>query len=191
MNSASLTEAIQKSINICLIKVSQEAGAPAIRKKLTEFGFDVDSWWQTNQNDDLQLAMASLGENIPVTIESLTKSYAILANNGYPFNKANTPVVSETTRKSINRMLEKAVVNGTGKFAAIPGIAVAGKTGTVIENNERYLALFAGYVPADSPRYAMVVVIEEGHLDNKGELLASGGELAAPVFHNVAINSLK
>lgn len=191
VNSASLTEAIQKSINICLIKVSQEAGAPVIRKKLTEFGFDVDSWWQTNQNDDLQLAMASLGENIPVTIESLTKSYAILANNGYPFNKANTPVVSETTRKSINRMLEKAVVNGTGKFAAIPGIAVAGKTGTVIENNERYLALFAGYVPADSPRYAMVVVIEEGHLDNKGELLASGGELAAPVFHNVAINSLK
>ncbi|KTC83165.1 M56 family metallopeptidase [Legionella cincinnatiensis] len=190
VNSASLTEAIEKSINVCLIKVSQEAGAPVIRQKLTEFGFDADSWWQANQSDDLQLARASLGENLPVTIESLTKSYAILAHNGYPFNKADTPVISESTTKSINHMLENAVANGTGKFAVIPGIAVAGKTGTVVENNEKHLALFAGYVPADAPRYAMVVLIEEGHLNNKGKLLTSGGELAAPVFRKVAINSL-
>ncbi|AUH72396.1 M56 family metallopeptidase [Legionella sainthelensi] len=191
VNSASLTEAIEKSINVCLIKVSQEAGAPLIRQKLTEFGFDADSWWEINQSDNLQLARASLGENIPVTIESLTKSYAILANNGYPFNKTDTPVISDTTTKSINQMLENAVAYGTGRFAVIPGIAVAGKTGTVIENNAKHLALFAGYVPADSPRYAMVVVIEEGYLNSKGERLTSGGELAAPVFRNVVINSLK
>ncbi|KTD05497.1 cell division protein FtsI/penicillin-binding protein 2 [Legionella gratiana] len=190
VGSASLTEAIEKSINVCLIKVSQETGAPAIRQKLTEFGFDANSWWQANQSDDLQLARASLGENIPVTIGSLTKSYAILAHNGYPFHKGDRPLISETTTKSINHMLENAVANGTGKLAVIPGIAVAGKTGTVVENNEKHLALFAGYVPADSPRYVMVVVIEEGYLNNKGETFTSGGELAAPVFRKVAMNSL-
>jgi beta-lactamase class D len=187
---ASLTEAIAKSINVCLIKVSQEAGAPVIRKKLSEFGFDMNSWWQANQSDDLQLAKASLGENIPVTIESLTKSYAILANKGRLFDKRNTPVISETTTNSINHMLENAVTQGTGKSAVIPGITVAGKTGTVIENKDNHLALFAGFVPADTPRYVLLVVIEEGHLSKKGETLSSGGELAAPVFRNVAIKSL-
>ncbi|CAM2876732.1 cell division protein FtsI/penicillin-binding protein 2 [Legionella steigerwaltii] len=190
VGTATLTEAMAKSINVCLIKVSQEAGAPVIRKKLTEFGFDMDTWWQANQSEDLQLAMASLGENIPVTIESLTKSYAILANKGHLFAQGDTPVISETTTNSINHMLENAVTNGTGKRAVIPGVAVAGKTGTVIENNEKHLALFAGYAPANKPRYVMLVVIEDGHLSKKGETLTSGGELAAPVFRNVAMNSL-
>lgn len=190
VGSASLTEAMAKSINVCLIKVSQEAGAPVIRKKLAEFGFDMNTWWQANQSDELQLAMASLGENIPVTIESLTKSYAILANKGRPFTRGDSPIISETTTNSINHMLKNAVINGTGKPAVIPGVAVAGKTGTVIENTDNQLALFAGYAPADKPRYVMLVVIEDGHLSKNGKTLTSGGELAAPVFRKVAVNSL-
>lgn len=187
--SVSLSEAIAKSVNVCLIKVSQETGAPVIRKKLTEFGFDMNTWWQANQSDNLQLAMASLGENIPVTIESLTKSYAILAHKGRAFDKGNTRVISEKTTNSINHMLENAVINGTGKGAMISGMVVAGKTGTVIENKGKHLALFAGYMPANSPDYVMVVVIEDGYLNKKDETLTSGGELAAPVFRNVVMNS--
>ncbi|MCW8398656.1 penicillin-binding transpeptidase domain-containing protein [Legionella sp. PATHC038] len=190
VGSASLTEAIAQSINVCLIKVSQETGAPIIRKKLAEFGFDMNSWWQANQDDEVQLAMASLGENIPVTIESLTKSYAVLANKGRPFARGDKPVISETTTNSVNHILKYAVDNGTGKRAVIPGVAVAGKTGTVIENGNKHLALFAGYAPADKPRYVMLILIEDGHLNMKGKTLTSGGELAAPVFHNVAMNSL-
>ncbi len=189
-NSASLTEAITQSINICLIKVSQETGAAIIRKKLTEFGFDMDSWWQANQSDNVQLAMAALGENIPVTIESLTKSYAILAHQGHSFNEGKGAVISPTTTGSIQHMLENVVTKGTGKRAAISNIAVAGKTGTVIENKEKHLALFAGYMPADAPRYVILVVIEDGHLTRKGKTLTSGGELAAPVFRNVAMDGL-
>ncbi|HAT8857284.1 TPA: cell division protein FtsI [Legionella pneumophila subsp. pneumophila] len=190
VGSASLAEAIAKSINVCLIKVSQEAGAPVIRKKLSEFGFDMNSWWQADQSDDLQLAMASLGENIPVTIESLVQSYAILAHNGHQFDRGNRAIISETSTNSINHMLENAVTNGTGKLAAIPSVSVAGKTGTVIENNDKHLALFAGYVPADNPRYVVLVVIEQGYSRKNGETLTSGGELAAPVFRNVAMDAL-
>ncbi|HAT1867322.1 M56 family metallopeptidase [Legionella pneumophila] len=194
VGSASLKEVIAKSNNVCLIKVSQETGAPVIRKTLAEFGLDMNTWWQTNQNENLQLAMASVGENVPVTIESLTKSYAILANKGRRFDGRGTPVISETTSDSVTHMLENAVTNGTGKLAVIPGIAVAGKTGTVAENinfaKGKHLALFAGYVPANAPRYVMLVVIEEGYLNKNGKTLTAGGELAAPVFRNVAINSL-
>ncbi|HHL0261713.1 TPA: penicillin-binding transpeptidase domain-containing protein, partial [Legionella pneumophila] len=102
----------------------------------------------------------------------------------------NRAIISETSSNSINHMLENAVTNGTGKLAVIPGVSVAGKTGTVIENNNQYLALFAGYVPAGNPRYVVLVVIEEGYSRKNGETLTSGGELAAPVFRNVAMDAL-
>lgn len=192
VGSTSLTDAIAKSSNVCLIKVSRETGAPVIRKKLSEFGFDVNTWWQTNQNENVQLAMASFGENIPVTIESLTKSYAILANNGRGFDKKNKQVISEKTTDSVKHILENAVTNGTGKQAVISGVSVAGKTGTVVENSNlskgKNLALFAGYVPANAPRYVILVVLEDGH---NGKSLTSGGELAAPVFRHVAISGLR
>ncbi|HAU1790607.1 TPA: cell division protein FtsI, partial [Legionella pneumophila] len=189
--STSLKQAIANSNNVCLVKVAQEAGAPVIRKKLTEFGFDMNTWWQANQSDELQLAMASIGENIPVTIDSLTKSYAMLANKGRPFKGREAPIVSAKTTNSINHILANVVTNGTGKLAAISGVSVAGKTGTVVENVQgEHLALFAGYLPVNSSPYAMVVVIEDGHLSKNGKTLISGGELAAPVFRKVVMNSL-
>jgi cell division protein FtsI/penicillin-binding protein 2 len=192
--STSLTQAIALSSNVCLIKVSQETGAPVIRKKLAEFGFDMNTWWQANQSDEVQLAMAAVGENIPVTIGSLTKSYALLANQGRLFQGGETPIISATTTRSINHILENAVTTGTGKPAAIPGVNVAGKTGTVVEQitsaKATQLALFAGYLPVNEPRYAIVVVIEDGKVSRNGKILASGGELAAPVFRKVAKSSL-
>ena len=194
VGSATLTEAMAKSVNVCLIKVSQEAGASVIRQKLGMFGFDMSSWGQGNQSDDVQLASASLGESVPVTIEALTQSYTILANKGHLLAPKNGSAISEKTTSSVTHMLENAVLNGTGKRAIIPGVAVAGKTGTVVENigsdTNTQLALFAGYAPADAPRYVMVVVIEDGYLNENSRKLTSGGELAAPVFHNVVTKSL-
>lgn len=165
VSTASLGEAMTHSINVCFIKVAQETGSPVVRTKLTEFGFDMSSWWQSNQNDEVQLAQASLGENIPVTVESLIQSYAILANKGRA--SGHTAVISENTAASVNHMLQNVVLRGTGKNAAIPGVPVAGKTGTVIENHENHLALFAGFAPADTPRYVILVVIEDGQINKK------------------------
>ncbi|MCC2667290.1 MAG: cell division protein FtsI, partial [Gammaproteobacteria bacterium] len=149
---------------------------------------------QANQSDASQLAMVAVGGNIPVTMDSLTKSYALLANKGHPFKGEETPIISPATTTSINHILENVVINGTAKLAAIPGVRVAGKTGTVAKDNESVkgerLALFAGFLPVNAPRYAMVVIIEDGHLIQNGKTLTSGGELAAPVFRKVAMNSL-
>lgn len=188
VKSLTLKEAIAQSNNVCLVKVALETGAPTLRKKLNDYGFDTNAWWNTNQPEELQLARASIGSTVPVSISSLTQSYVILANKGYSLKKQ---VMSKPTYLSINNMLKYAVEQGTGKKAAVSGLDVAGKTGTVGENQNNHLALFAGYAPADSPRYVMVVVIEEAKIKNDGEQLTAGGDLAAPVFHNVALSSLK
>lgn len=194
VTTVSLSQAIAKSINVCLIKVSEQTGASIIKEKLSQFGFDLKTGWQSGQNERLQLAETAVGENIPVTIESLTKSYAILANKGHLFSTARPAVISEQTASSVTHMLENVVKKGTGTLADISGISVAGKTGTLLENPQDsqglQLALFAGYIPANAPRYVITVIIEEGHLTKNGEVLRNGGELAAPVFRQIAIESL-
>jgi cell division protein FtsI/penicillin-binding protein 2 len=106
--------------------------------------------------------------------------------------KGEASIISATTLRSINHILENAVTNGNGRLAAIPGVSVAGKTGTVGESvnvaQDKHLSLFAGYLPAKG--YAMVVVIEDGYLSKNGETLTSGGEVAAPIFRKVAMTSL-
>jgi cell division protein FtsI (penicillin-binding protein 3) len=84
-------------------------------------------------------------------------------------------------------MLEGVVTNGTGTKAAIPGFRVAGKTGTAQKIDSRtgtysstqFVGSFVGYVPAESPRLAMIIVLDEP----QGE--AWGGAVAAPVFRRV------
>ena len=192
VGSVSVAEAIAKSVNICLIKVAQDTGSVVFREKLTGFGFDMNSWWQSDKSDAVQLANAALGVNVPVTLETLTKSYTVLANKGHLSSPNSDAVISETTAHSVTHMLEGVVQSGTGKEAAIAGVAVAGKTGTLADEAQgTNLALFGGYVPADAPRYVMVVIIEDGYKTANGEKLNSGGALAAPVFHNVAVKSLE
>lgn len=73
---------------------------------------------------------------------------------------------------------------GTGGRAAVDGIRVAGKTGTAQwgpKKRERYAAWFAGFAPADNPKYAFSVIYES----NVGEESAHGGTVAAPMIGKV------
>ena len=68
--------------------------------------------------------------------------------------------------------------NGTGTAARIPGITVAGKTGTAEAPGGPPHAWFIAFAPAEAPRYAIAVIVERG-----GDLgsEATGGKVAAPV----------
>jgi cell division protein FtsI (penicillin-binding protein 3) len=80
-------------------------------------------------------------------------------------------VVSERTADQVTEILANVVAVGTGVNAAIPGYTVAGKTGTARKpsTTERgyvqgaYIASFAGFVPAESPRLSAIVVLDEPH----------------------------
>ena len=92
-------------------------------------------------------------------------------------------VISAPTAANLRVLLEKVVQEGTGRTAAIPETRVAGKTATsqtgrmISENEEALNTWFAGYLPADKPRWAIVVMVEEGR---------SGSENCAPIFRDIS-----
>lgn len=93
-------------------------------------------------------------------------------------------IISESTASLLQKYLLKVVEEGSGTRAASDFISVAGKTATAqtgkIENGEEiYNAWFAGYFPAENPKYAVVVLKEDG-----GE----GAVSCAPVFKEIAEN---
>jgi peptidoglycan glycosyltransferase len=79
------------------------------------------------------------------------------------------------TAASLNQMMQAVVQSGTGTAAGIPGIKVAGKTGTAeTGQNHVYTAWFIFFAPADNPQIAGAIVLEH-------QLNGFGGSVAAPI----------
>jgi penicillin-binding protein A len=96
-----------------------------------------------------------------------------------PFRDA----VSSTVARDLTQMLVETVDNGTAAPAAIPGIKVAGKTGTAQSSADRpNYAWFVSFAPADNPEVAVAVLVEDAGV---AEDLISGGGLAAPIAKSV------
>lgn len=91
-------------------------------------------------------------------------------------------VVSKETAKLIKEMMIKTVSGGTGKSANSAYVFSAGKTGSAqtgmrINDEACVHAWFTGFFPADNPKYALCVFVENGK---------SGGDTAAPIFKEIA-----
>lgn len=91
--------------------------------------------------------------------------------------------VSEQTASTLTAMMEGVVESGTGRAAQIDGVAVAGKTGTA-QNAPGAAphAWFTAFAPADEPRVAVAVFVENG---GRAGDEASGGRVAAPIAKSV------
>ena len=168
----------------------------------------VSEWSETSQ------AALSIGYEIAVTPLQILRAYAAVANGGrlvrphvvadvltpeglsiHKFGIADegesilTPSTAARLREALVSVTESG---GTATAASIDGNAVAGKTGTTrlidpetgIYSKERYVSSFVGFVPADKPRVAMIVVMYEP----QGKYY--GGVVAAPVFHAIADQAL-
>jgi len=86
--------------------------------------------------------------------------------------------VTSTTAQAVNAMMVEVVRNGTGTAAQIPGVTVAGKSGTAEAPNDQTHAWFIAFAPAEAPRVAVAVIVEGGgNLGNE----ATGGRVAAPI----------
>jgi len=153
------------------------------------------------------LATIAFGHGISTTPIALARAYAAIANGGLLIrprlvhaleNADGTPAVtygpeiqgravSEAVAAQLRHILRAVVLYGTGNPAArTPGYTTAGKTGTaqVVENGRyqpgAYVASFIGYVPAEAPRYVILVKIERP----RGAYY--GSVVAAPVFAQLA-----
>ena len=153
------------------------------------------------------VASISMGQEIGVTPVQMIAAIGAIANGGLLMkphvmseirNTKNLPiaqtkpqvrrrVISTETARTLTHIMEGVVTNGTGSKAAIPGYRVAGKTGTAQKIDPRtgayssalLVGSFVGFVPAEDPQLAMIVVIDEP----RGE--SWGGVVAAPVFGKV------
>jgi cell division protein FtsI (penicillin-binding protein 3) len=98
-------------------------------------------------------------------------------------------ICSEATLQQLRECLEGVVTEGTARSLMTPYYTIAGKTGTaLVANGTRgyadhiYQSSFAGYFPADNPRYSCIVVIRNKPFARK----YYGGLVAGPVFREVA-----
>ncbi len=83
--------------------------------------------------------------------------------------------IKPETAAELNQMMVSVVQGGTGTAAQIPGIQVAGKTGTAETGvNNVYTAWFVSFAPADNPQVAVAVVLEK-------QLNGFGGAVSAPI----------
>jgi peptidoglycan glycosyltransferase len=86
------------------------------------------------------------------------------------------------TAQVVGEMMERVITAGTGTRAQIPGVRVAGKTGTAEGGGGAPDTWFIGFAPVDNPRIAIAVVVADG--GNAGEN-ATGGSVAAPIAQEV------
>ena len=156
----------------------------------------------------INLVTTSFGQGVAVTPLQLLRAYAAIANGGklmrpYVVRRVvaadgsvvleNKPQVvgepvSPQTAATVTELLRGVVEGGTGTQAHIDGVPVAGKTGTaqkVDTKTGRYsarqrMSSFVGFVPADAPRFVILVVIDSP------QTATYGGVVAAPVFRRVA-----
>jgi cell division protein FtsI (penicillin-binding protein 3) len=121
----------------------------------------------------------------PYIISKVQDSAGVILKEKKPIVKKR--VITPETAATMRRILTQVVERGTGTKAKIPDIPVGGKTGTAQKilpggrgySHSAFMSTFVGFAPAENPRYAMVVVLDEARP------LYYGGTVAAPVFKEV------
>jgi cell division protein FtsI (penicillin-binding protein 3) len=168
--------------------------------------------WPAERWSDATLATTSFGQGISVTGVQMTSALAALANGGVLMQ----PRVVERIRSADGRTVEElgpvvvrrvvgakaaqstlraleAVVGptGTAPLATVPGVLVAGKTGTAQKVDpgargygDKRVASFVGVAPSRDPRLVIMVMVDEP-ADSP-----YGGVVAAPAFREIAMAAL-
>ncbi|MEU7007115.1 penicillin-binding transpeptidase domain-containing protein [Streptomyces sp. NPDC046332] len=221
--NASLAYAIQWSCNTVMAGLGVEVGLSGMVDAAEKFGFNdtglsIPSWvaksgFDREMSDD-QLALSSIGQfDTTATPLQMALVAAAIANNGeiaHPYLVERTTTAGGTTvdttgRRSyrqamrpstanrLQRLMVKAVEEGTGTNAAIPGATVGGKTGTAqhgLGNTGTPYAWFIAWAQAADaaqPAVAVAVVVEDAEA-SRTEI--SGGGSAAPIARAVMEKAL-
>lgn len=164
--------------------------------------------------NDVDLATMSFGQSNMVTPIQLMTALCAVANGGtlykpYVVDKVtaidgtviqqNQPttvrkVISKETSDQMTNVLEHVVTDGTGHLAAIPGINVAGKSGTAQKVDPKtggysttdFISSFEAYAPAENPKIAVLVIVDS---PNGGE--HEGGPLCSPYAKTIIQGALQ
>lgn len=207
-------EILKFSSNIGAYKVTQKIGRQIFYDSLMKIGFGrqpgtgLPGEWggrikSLNTWKEMNFANMAFGQGFAISPLQLIHALSIIVGDGIDhgvnliaqkqssendFVGPPLKYITSNTTKLISKMMESVVEEdgGTGMLARIPGIPVAGKTGTAqiwSSKDHSYsgrTAVFEGVIPSDDPKFAILVVI-----DDVGIRPAYGGSLAGPVFAEI------
>ena len=212
-DQTTIAHALERSCNTTFGAIGMELGQDALRRQADLFGFGqklnipmpvAPSYFPDELNAP-QTAQSAIGQfDVRTTPLEMAMIVAAIANGG----KLMTPYLVEETRArdldvlsrtdpqdrgqavsrevaaALTRMMVSVVENGTASNARIPGVQVAGKTGTAqVGEGRNPHAWFISFAPAENPTIAVAVVLENGGSDRQIEV--GGNLLAAPIARAV------
>lgn len=156
------------------------------------------------KNSAFMLATLAFGYGLNVTPLQIAQAYAVLGAGGnkhpvtflkQPNKPAAEQVLDPVVARQVVDMLAQVVSEGSGKKAQVLGYQTAGKTGTVRKisaaggyQEDSHLAVFAGLAPANHPRFAIVVVIDD---PKSNQSVYYGSQVAAPIFSKIAAGAMR
>ncbi|HEU4811481.1 MAG TPA: penicillin-binding protein 2 [Nocardioides sp.] len=203
-------QAMQNSCNTTFAALANEVGAEALAKQAEAFGFnshyldDLSPQAQSTfptEMDEAQTGQAGIGQyEVAATPLQMAMVAAGIANGGtvmkpYLVDEVQSPeldvldktepselsaAMSSSNASELTKLLVATVDDGTAYPAAIPGIQVAGKTGTAQSGQDDVspYAWFISFAPADDPQVAVAVMIQKADIP-RGEI--AGGMLGGPI----------
>jgi peptidoglycan glycosyltransferase len=210
--SLTLTEALEISCNTTFAALGVELGSEKLAAEAEKFGFNQPSPYQLPaatssipaEQDVPATAQSAIGQrDVRVSPLQMATVAATIANGGRrmgPFVARQVvsdrgsvvkrfegedfgQVIPEQVAGDLRDMMLQVVESGTGVNAQIPGLPVAGKTGTAQHAEGRAPhAWFIGFTESGDRRIAVAVVVEEG--GNVGSEI-TGGRTAAPIARQV------
>ncbi|SEG77379.1 peptidoglycan glycosyltransferase [Nonomuraea solani] len=209
-----LVFALEKSCNTPFGKMGLDLGYEAMKEQTEKFGMGKPvavpmSVAESNfgpKEDQAAVAMASIGQRSnrmtplqmamiaagiandgtvmkPYLVKKITDAKGDAVDEADPDELVTDAVSSETAAK-LREMMVSVVSNGTANLAQVPGVQVAGKTGTAeTSDGAPPHAWFISFAPADDPKVALAVIVESGAAKVGAE--ATGGHTAAPIAQAV------
>jgi len=208
-----LTQALEVSCNVAFGWLGLQLSDEELRTQAEKFGFgqhyldDLSPQALSrfpDKLDDPLRAYSAIGQyDVAATPLQMAMVAAGIANGGdvmkpYLVDEVRAPdftvldktdpetlshAVSSRTSGELTKMMLAVVDSGTGVNAQIPGIQVAGKTGTAQSTADRPpYAWFVSFAPADDPKVAVAVLVESSSTD-RSEI--AGGRLCAPIAKSV------
>jgi len=204
-----VSEVIVKSSNIGTARVALRIGAERQRAFLSGLGLLEPTPLEMPEAaagrpllppnwSELSVMTISYGHGLSASPVHLAAAYASLVNGGFRVEptllKRDVPgsgrrVVSAETSRAVRDMLRQTVVRGTATFGDVAGYEVGGKTGSADKplesgagyHDDKVIATFASFFPADDPQYVLVVTMDEPEIYSLGEMRRTAGWTAVPV----------